>query len=187
MNTRKITCLLIGCLWMITPIAAILIDEWVTGHRMSVYMYIFLVVIFVIFTCLFYGIWRSIIRIDRLKKTKEDFELCHRGMEDNAAEVTGASSDTDMPVAGLLADRDPFDLFAREYADFADRLRVLVPTITGSEEKLCILIRAKKRNKEIAQILHIDENTVYTQRYRIKRKLPLPEGVTMDEWIRQIG
>lgn len=171
---------------MVTPIAAIMIDEWVTGHRMSVYMYVFLAVTFVLFTCLFYGIWRSIVRIDRLKKTKEDFESYHKKQEDDAPEVAGTPSDADMRVAVTIADRDPFELFAREYAGFADRLRVLVPTITAGEEKFCILIRAKKRNKEIAQILRIDENTIYTQRYRIKRKLPLPEGTTMDEWLRQI-
>lgn len=175
-NARKITCLVVGCLWMLTPIVALLIDEWATGHRMSLYMYIFLGTIFVLLGYLFYGIWHSIDKIDQLEKKKEEFES-GTGKTEDAAEAVSVSSG---------GGSGPFDPFASEYADFAERLRALVPSITGSEEKLCILIRAKKRNKEIAQILHIDENSVYTQRYRIKRKLPLPEGVTMDEWIKQV-
>lgn len=166
---------------MVTPFVSILIDEWAIGHPMSVYMYIFIGVTFGILSYFLYDIWHAIIKIDVLKKEKKAAEYVILRME-AAGEWSAPSADNPVVVAAL----DPFAPFATEYAAFAERLRVLVPSITGSEEKICILIRAKKRNKEIARILDIDENSVYTQRYRIKRKLPLPEDMGMDEWIREV-
>lgn len=76
--------------------------------------------------------------------------------------------------------------FTATYPAFLLRLRELVPGITPSEELLCMLIKMNLNSREIADRMSISPGSLHTTRYRFKRKLPLPEGVTMDDWIRQI-
>ena len=82
---------------------------------------------------------------------------------------------------------DAADSYVEEHAAFIRDLRRAVPTLTRGEERLCVLIRARKRNREIARLLGIDESSLYTLRYRLKRKLPLPEGAALDDWILGLG
>ena len=76
--------------------------------------------------------------------------------------------------------------FTAIYPAFLFRLRELVPGITPVEELLCMLIKMNLNSREIADRMSISPGSLHTTRYRFKRKLPLPEGVTMDDWIRQI-
>ncbi len=69
---------------------------------------------------------------------------------------------------------------------FIEKLREAVPGLTEGEENLCVLIKLNLKNKEIVHTLDIDSNTIYTFRSRLKRKLPLGENDTMDEWIRKL-
>lgn len=82
------------------------------------------------------------------------------------------------------------DAFRRSFTAtnpaFLLRLRELVPGITPAEEMLCMLIKMNLNSKEIADRMSISSGSLHTTRYRFKRKLPLPEGVTMDDWIRQL-
>ena len=50
-----------------------------------------------------------------------------------------------------------------------------------------MMIKLKYPNKEIASILSITTNSVITARYRLKRKLGLPQDQQLDTWIQSIG
>lgn len=58
--------------------------------------------------------------------------------------------------------------------------------LSNSDELLCMLIKLKYTNKEIASILSITNNSVITARYRLKRKLALPQHQQLDAWIQSI-
>lgn len=59
--------------------------------------------------------------------------------------------------------------------------------LTQTDELLCMMIKLGYNNKEVASILSITTNSVLTARYRLKRKLQLPEGRQLDSWISHMG
>ena len=59
--------------------------------------------------------------------------------------------------------------------------------LTQTDELLCMMIKLGYNNKEVASVLSITTSSVLTARYRLKRKLQLPEGRQLDSWIAQIG
>lgn len=67
------------------------------------------------------------------------------------------------------------------------QLRELAPSVTPTEELLCMYINMGLNNKEIADRLSISQGSLHTVRYRLKRKLPLQVGEQMDEWIRKLN
>lgn len=66
------------------------------------------------------------------------------------------------------------------------RLRTAHPRITHSEELLCMLILLKQTNEEISRTLGISRSSVLQNRYRLKLKLNLPEGMELDSEIIRI-
>lgn len=66
------------------------------------------------------------------------------------------------------------------------RLRTLCPKVTRSEELLCMLIVLKRSNEEISRILSISRSTVLQNRYRLRTKLKLPEGIDLDAEISRL-
>lgn len=128
-----------------------------------------------LFCLLLCGIWRVMERMRLVKRRKADYES------------RGLSAEPEEDVPSRSAEADAADSYVEEHAAFIRDLRRTVPTLTRGEERLCVLIRARKRNREIARLLGIDESSLYTLRYRLKRKLPLPEGAALDDWILGLG
>lgn len=82
---------------------------------------------------------------------------------------------------------DFYNSFSQECPGFISRLRLLIPAITPSEERLCMLIKLNMTIREVSRILNIDVKSVHTSRARLKRKvMTLTNEVVMDEWIRSI-
>lgn len=74
------------------------------------------------------------------------------------------------------------------HPDFMELLpRNTSEKLTNSDELLCMIIKLEYPNKEIASILSITTNSVITARYRLKRKLGLPQDQQLDTWIQSIG
>ncbi|MCB9186863.1 MAG: hypothetical protein H6601_08970 [Flavobacteriales bacterium] len=59
---------------------------------------------------------------------------------------------------------------------FYDRLRTKYPALVPTELELCALIRSGMSNKEIAEIRNISPGSARKARYRLGRKLGVPEG-----------
>lgn len=61
--------------------------------------------------------------------------------------------------------------FDSVHPDFFVRLKKDCPQLSENDLKLCALVRTGMGNKEIAQILGVNTGTVFTTRYRIRKKL----------------
>ncbi|MGB0521386.1 MAG: tetratricopeptide repeat protein [Flammeovirgaceae bacterium] len=73
--------------------------------------------------------------------------------------------------------------FENVHPNFFQSLQKNYPNLTVNEQKLCAYLKIGMHNKEIATILNVSPNTVYTQLYRLKKKLELPAELTMRDWV----
>ena len=70
-------------------------------------------------------------------------------------------------------------------AGFYERLRTTYPELSPAEMELCAYIRAGLTNGEIAQRRNIQTKSVRMTKYRLKKKLALPESTDIYEFIRK--
>ena len=62
-------------------------------------------------------------------------------------------------------------------------LRQTYPDITGSEERLFLLMKLKSDSREMSEILGISMESVRKNKYRLKKKLNLNENTTLEDYI----
>ena len=83
--------------------------------------------------------------------------------------------------------RENFDLNVELInADFYQRLLQKFPPLTENERKLCAMIRLGLSSKEIAGVLNISPKSVDMNRYRLRKKLELPNETDLGEWLQLI-
>ena len=68
-------------------------------------------------------------------------------------------------------------------ADFYQRLLQQFPSLTENERKLCAMIRLGLSSKEIAGVQNISPKSVDMNRYRLRKKLELPNEADLGEWL----
>lgn len=73
--------------------------------------------------------------------------------------------------------------FTRQHIGFIERLNQQYPSLSPIEVKIIMLLRVGLSNKEIADTLHIADNTVRTYRTRIRRKFQLAEKEDLNTFI----
>ncbi|WP_162915386.1 tetratricopeptide repeat protein [Paraflavitalea soli] len=73
--------------------------------------------------------------------------------------------------------------FAKAYPDFLSTLRTRVEQITPAEERLATLIYLQLSTYQIANTLGISKDSVLRAKRRLKKRLDLPEQVTVEEYI----
>ena len=78
--------------------------------------------------------------------------------------VSRSAAEPEEVVLSRAVEADAADSYVEEHVAFIRDLRRAVPALTRGEERLCVLIRARKRNREIARLLGIDEVHIYTTR-----------------------
>jgi tetratricopeptide (TPR) repeat protein len=71
-------------------------------------------------------------------------------------------------------------------ADFYQRLLQQFPSLTENERKLCAMIRLGLSSKEIAGVQNISPKSVDMNRYRLRKKLELPNETDLGEWLQQV-
>ena len=78
-------------------------------------------------------------------------------------------------LKSLIKESNEWSFFKRHFEkvhpDFFLLLKESCPQLSENDLRLCALIRTGMSNKEIAQMLGISLNTVFTTRYRIRKKL----------------
>jgi len=57
------------------------------------------------------------------------------------------------------------------------------PDLTLNEKRLCALSKIRMSNKEIASVLHISPDSVKMARYRMKKKMNIPQELDLDDYI----
>lgn len=61
--------------------------------------------------------------------------------------------------------------------DFLSKLKKAHPTLTPNEQKLCAYLKLNLSTKEIAQLMNISTRGVEISRYRLRKKLGVPAGM----------
>lgn len=174
-------------LFVLFTLAGIGVENAVTGERgrwlASVAVSSFFCVLFVLAAgCLF---WQFLERkVDtRLEELQELLDRHSRECPVKKEQLlAGCLAVEEMEKKGDAFRRT----FTATYPAFLLRLRELVPGITPAEELLCMLVKMNLNSREIADRMSISSSSLHTTRYRFKRKSPLPEGMALDDWIRQI-
>jgi tetratricopeptide (TPR) repeat protein len=73
--------------------------------------------------------------------------------------------------------------FEKVHPDFWGNAQKTCPQLTTNDLRLLCLVRLKLSNKEIASILHFEPASVISARYRIRKKMGLPEGADFEKLI----
>jgi DNA-binding CsgD family transcriptional regulator len=76
--------------------------------------------------------------------------------------------------------------FEKVHPNFFKHLHTLNPNLTQNDLRQCAYIKLNLCTKEIAWILNIDASSVRINRYRIKKKLGLPENVDLINYVSSI-
>lgn len=69
--------------------------------------------------------------------------------------------------------------------EFFVRITTEHPTLTPGDLELCALARLGLSYKEIAELLNISHESVFTKKYRVSKKINLHEGEDFQQWLMQ--
>jgi hypothetical protein len=69
---------------------------------------------------------------------------------------------------------------------FYSHLTTKFPNLTKNEIRLCSLIRMKMDSNNIATLQNITGSSLNTSRYRMRKKMALPDDVNLDDFIQQL-
>lgn len=70
--------------------------------------------------------------------------------------------------------------------DFIKNLKLAFPQLTSNDLKVCTYLQLKLTSKEIAQLMNISVRGVEISRYRLRKKLQIPSGQTLTEFLSKI-
>ncbi len=76
--------------------------------------------------------------------------------------------------------------FEKIHPGFFDRLRKKYPQLTPNDHKLCALLRMNLNTKEISHILKITAPSTEISRIRLRKKLELPKGINLTQYICEV-
>ncbi|MBL7808987.1 MAG: hypothetical protein JNN28_14305 [Saprospiraceae bacterium] len=76
--------------------------------------------------------------------------------------------------------------FDRVHVDFLKRLREKHPELSSTDHKLCAYLRMNLSTKEIAPLMNISVRGVEASRYRLRKKLGLPNDANLAEIIADV-
>lgn len=83
---------------------------------------------------------------------------------------------------------ETFDLlFEQTNPRFYQYLGERHPDLTKGEKRMCAYIRLELSTKEIATVTNRSTRTVETVRYRLRKKLNIPEGQTLESYLASLA
>lgn len=86
----------------------------------------------------------------------------------------------------LLTDQELIkfkEMVNNAYPTFYTRLETVIPNITPAEERMASLICLKLSDRQMANMLGISKESVAKSKRRLKQKLTIPEGQTLEDYI----
>lgn len=83
---------------------------------------------------------------------------------------------------------DPSYLFHFEelYPDFKTKILGIEPSLTLSDIEFCILLKLNFSTKKIAQLKFLEVRSVQNKKYRIRKKLNIPQEVNIYNWFSEV-
>lgn len=76
--------------------------------------------------------------------------------------------------------------FEQVHPDFFSLLKQATPGLSEGELRLCAYILTGMENKQIAQMLSLQANSIKMARYRIRKKIGLPPNASLEDYLRSI-
>jgi len=76
--------------------------------------------------------------------------------------------------------------FQEVYPHVCKKLLEINPKLVNTELTLCAMIWLNFSSKDIAQYTHVQPKTVQTKKYRLRKKLELPEATNLYLWIKNL-
>lgn len=73
--------------------------------------------------------------------------------------------------------------FESVHRSFFEKLRSAAGGLTQNDLQLCAYLKLNLATKEIARLMNISPESLNTSRYRLRKKLNLPNNITLDEFI----
>ena len=86
-------------------------------------------------------------------------------------------------ILDLRGDEKFKDYFIQAFPEFISLLRQKAPNLTTKEELYCMLMGLNTTNSELSQLFHIARSSVIVAKYRIRKKLNLEDGVSMEDYL----
>jgi DNA-binding CsgD family transcriptional regulator len=71
--------------------------------------------------------------------------------------------------------------------DFLSKLRSKYPTLTPNDQKLCAYLKMNLSTKEIAQLMNITPRGVEISRYRLRKKMEVPQGMHLFNFLDNVN
>lgn len=79
------------------------------------------------------------------------------------------------------------DMFDTVHPGFTERLRERCPDLADSYVKLASYLLMELDNKKIASLMRIKPESVHQARWRLRRRLNIPEGMSLEEFLRKLN
>ena len=93
-------------------------------------------------------------------------------------------------IGDSLKNDDEWQRFKRHFdsvhPDFFVKLKEAGTGLTENDLRLCAYIRIGMRAKQIAEMLSVSPDSVNSNRYRLRKKLKIQKGDSLDDFIRKI-
>jgi ligand-binding sensor domain-containing protein len=125
-------------------------------------------------------------RSDALIKVKDELQRLHK--------KTGGNHDVKRAIQlvnEIEKNNSNWEQFAAHFDeinnDFIKKLKTKFPNLTSTDLKVCTYLQLKLATKEIAQLMNITARGVEISRYRLRKKLNLPTGQTLNHFLNQVN
>jgi DNA-binding NarL/FixJ family response regulator len=121
-------------------------------------------------------------REDALNRVKDELQKLYK--------TTGNNHDVKTALQllnGVEKNNSNWEQFASHFNeisnDFLKKLKAGYPMLTNSDLKVCAYLQLNLSSKEIAQLMNISVRGVEMSRYRIRKKLGLPQEQPLHEFL----
>lgn len=127
--------------------------------------------------------------LNKVKEEKDKMEDAKVKLEQQLdkierKEIENVKSGVSLQQLLTMRGDDKFkEYFNRAYPSFIVSLRKQADHITNKEELYCMLLALNTNNEELASIFNVARSSVVVAKYRIRKKLDLVEGKSMEEYL----
>ncbi|MEO9021884.1 MAG: triple tyrosine motif-containing protein [Ginsengibacter sp.] len=70
--------------------------------------------------------------------------------------------------------------------DFLKKVKKQYPSLSGNDIKVCTYLKLNLSSKEIAQLMNISVRGVEISRYRLRKKLDIPQGESLNDFLNKV-
>jgi len=130
----------------------------------------------------------------QISQQKEDFTNVRSEIEkilskDNSDKVLDSFQELNTIITAKIKLSDDWEHikihFEKVHPDFFSRLKSEFQGLTQNDLKLCAYSKLRFSSKEISRLLNINPRSVQVSRYRLKKKMNIPEDINFDDFIEE--